>query len=149
MVAFFAVRIMLIIGVAIAVQDGDRRAKVMEDHHAKGRLGPIPDQKAVPVHLVNFTEYKAKCVGMRFNEGPIQPPLGVHQRLTICGSWSPYFIMYEISYENSGIDDAYHDQFVTLWINFWFIETVRESYRIDEKSRYSAAERTLMVLARA
>ncbi|KAF4695425.1 hypothetical protein FOZ60_004916 [Perkinsus olseni] len=75
--------------------------------------------------------------------------------------------MYEISYENSefpridtnhcpkdgwcssSIDDAYHDQFVTLWINFWFIETVRESYRIDEKSRYSAAERTLMVLARA
>ncbi|KAF4657618.1 hypothetical protein FOZ61_006159 [Perkinsus olseni] len=30
----------------------------------------------------------------------------------------------------------------------WFIETVRESYRINEKSRYSAAERTLVVLAR-
>ncbi|KAF4674462.1 hypothetical protein FOZ60_001206, partial [Perkinsus olseni] len=38
------------------------------------RLGGTPG-KAVPVHLVNFTEYKAKCVGMRFNEGPIQPHL--------------------------------------------------------------------------
>ncbi|KAF4681511.1 hypothetical protein FOZ60_011986 [Perkinsus olseni] len=47
MVAFFAVRIMLIIGVAIAVQDGDHRAKVMENHHAyvvEDRLGPTPDQ---------------------------------------------------------------------------------------------------------
>ncbi|KAF4680513.1 hypothetical protein FOZ60_013428 [Perkinsus olseni] len=140
MVAFFAVRIMLTIGVAIAVHDGDRRAKVMEDHHAKGRLGPIPDKKAVPVHLVNFTEYKAKCVGMRFNEGPIQPHLAFINVLRSVVRGLP---------TSSCIDDAYHDQFVTLWINFWFIETVRESYRIDEKSRYSAAERTLMVLARA
>ncbi|KAF4682537.1 Ca(2+)-dependent cysteine protease [Perkinsus olseni] len=82
--------------------------------HQMNRFVLPAEKKAVPVHLVNFTEYKAKCVGMRFNEGPIQPHLAFINVLRSVVRGLP---------TSSCIDDAYHDQFVTLWINFWFIET--------------------------